>query len=84
MRGLLVVLGAGAAGFGIWKLVQIKQGKLEPGGGLGELGKLGEGRADGLFKDMFELGFGLYLLIGAGVVLAIVAIMRRKSTLMPG
>jgi hypothetical protein len=83
-RGVIALLGAGAAGFGIWKLVEIKNGDVRLGGELGDIGKLGAGRVDGLFKGMFDVGFGLYLLIGAGALLAILAILRRKSALMPG
>lgn len=83
MRFLLSLIGAAAAGFGVWKLIQIRQGKLEVAGEIGELGRIGDG-LDGMFAGMFELGFGLYILIGAGALLAILPLIRRRSVLLPG
>lgn len=82
------LLGAGGIAVGIWKYLQVRDGTLGIGG-LGELGELGGTPKDQpmmaeALKAMVEPGMGLYVMIGAGAVVAIASLYRaRRSTLLP-
>ena len=84
-RGIVAILGAAAAGFAVWKYVEISRGTVELGGEIGaqleqqggkELGEVGSslGREmTSMFGDLFSVGLGLYASIAAGLALAIAA-----------
>jgi hypothetical protein len=77
------LLGLGAIGFGIWKLVEIRNGTLGLGGELGEMQRDQPMVAETM-KSLFDPGMGIYTMIGAGAVVAIAALYRgRRSTLLP-
>lgn len=77
------LLGAGATAFGVWKLLEVRGGKLSVGGELGDVQR-GDPIVTETMKLVFEPGMGLYIMIGAGVIVAIASIYRaRRSTLLP-
>lgn len=82
-RGAGGLLGLGAIGFGIWKLIEIRNGTLGLGGELGEMQRDQPMVAETM-KSLFDPGMGIYTMIGAGAVVAIAALYRgRRSTLLP-
>ncbi len=95
-RRVLGLIGASAIGFAIWKMIEIKNGKMaidgmmgdEPGGGGGGLqpgeigGELGREMGKGMMKmfgELFELSFGLYLVIAAGLALVVIAAVKKRA-----
>ena len=88
-RGGLAVLGLAATGFGIWKALEIQKGTVELAGQIGqELKRTGDATADlgremgrgmmGMFGSdkLLEMAFGVYAVIGAGIVLAAVVVVQ--------
>jgi len=90
-QGVLSVLGLAAAGFGVWKYMQIKDGTIKLGGEIGAqmqqqggTAELGKSMAKGFTKmlggdEMFEIGFGLYAMIAAGLILVIAAWWKKRA-----
>ena len=81
-KGIIAVLGAAAAGFGVWKYMEIKDGSIKLGGEIGaelqrqgkEVGELGSEMGKGMmsmFGELLSTGLGLYTMIATGVALAI-------------
>ena len=90
-RGIVAVLGVAAAGFGIWKYTEIKNGTIKLGGEIGAemerqgaktAGELGEEMGKGMmsmFGELFSIGLGLYTMIATGIVLAIAAFLIARK-----
>ena len=85
-RGAIGVLGAAAAGFGIWKLMEIKKGTVELAGEMGaklkeQTGDVGTKMMGKMLGDneLLSVGFGVYALIGAGVALVIAVAWKKRS-----
>ncbi|MBA3394237.1 MAG: hypothetical protein H0T89_16435 [Deltaproteobacteria bacterium] len=96
-RGVVGVIGVGAVGFAIWKIIEIRNGEIEidsmMGRGPGDAGTAGSQSADGMgelgremgkgmlkmFGELFELSFGLYLVIAAGLALGIIAAVKKRA-----
>lgn len=86
-RGAIGALGAGAAAFGVWKILQVKDGAESL---LGELGGGSSGGPDdelargagrmmsGMLGEAISVSFGLYALIAMGAALGIAAALRGK------
>jgi hypothetical protein len=81
-RGGIAVLGVAAIGFGIWKMMEIKQGTIDLGSELNQqLRAQGGDGAEALGRGMIqmlggsdqllEMAFGVYAVIGAGIALVI-------------
>ena len=89
-RGIVGILGAAAAGFGVYKYIEISRGTVKLGGEIGEemeksgkeLGELGSEMGKGMmsmFGDFLSTGLGLYTMIGTAIALSVAAfVIARK------
>ena len=66
---LSVVFGAVGAIFGLWKIIDINS--VMGGKGQGEMGKA--------MGKMISVGFGLYLIVLAGIAVVVLALMLKKG-----
>ncbi len=94
-QGIISVCGLAATGFGIWKYIEIKRGTLDIGGELGQQmqhatgggsagRELGHAMGKGMMKmfgadELVEMSFGIYALIGAGILLVIAALWKKRA-----
>lgn len=84
-RSVLAVLGAAAAGFGVWKYTEIKNGTIALGGEIGrelqtqggDVGaELGKGMLS-MFGELIAVGMGLYAMIATALALAVLALVKK-------
>jgi hypothetical protein len=89
-RGGIAILGLAAAGFGIWKMIEIKDGTVDLGAKFNaELKAAGDSGGEALGRGMLqmlggsdqlvEMAFGVYLVVAVGAALAIAALVTKRA-----